>query len=526
MRTKLHGKKKVVKEYQQEDEARKSIKKIGIFSTFAMVLLLVVGFVLQISPAYAAITATYLPDEFTSKLNENEAVAIFGKRDVNEGDHMVTVPASFSGEYNDASGQGNLEDIYCLERYKGFAGNATYLKGNTVAEANYPGLVYILDNNGIFRNIYKNNIENICMWGCLGKITESAFIHYMTQVTIWWYIDIQNGYAPSDIDNSSNDTNTLVGNTPAGTDESGYYDDGEYNFLNNLSANDKALIRASEYWPTIRNMLNEALSYTVDTSSNDISINDSNITYQASENALLTNEISVNSSKNSFSSYTVTVPDGSGIKVLNSSMIETTEFTSQESFRLLIPIDLIKDNKLSVQVTVTGTFKQKNAYVYNPKDNSNLQRTVLGIVTEDTASAELSLKYEEDFGQAKIRKIDAKTGENLAGATLVVNDSLGNQVATFETTGEDILLTLPLGEYTVTETKAPEGYTVENNSKSFTVGKDTLVEVVLENVKPIDVPNTASDQAYIYGIGISIVIVGIILIVVATRSKNAKRSKK
>ena len=207
-------------------------------------------------------------------------------------------------------------------------------------------------------------------------------------------------------------------------------------------------------------------------------------------------------------------------------MVETTEFTSQESFRLSIPTDLIEDNKLSVQVTVTGTFKQKNAYVYNPKDNSNLQRTVLGIVTEDTASKELPLEYEVEVGQARIRKIDAETGENLAGATLVINDSLGNQVATFETTGEDMLLTLPIGEYTVTETKAPEGYTVENNSKSFTVGKDTLVEVVLENVKPIDVPNTASDQAYIYGIGISIVIVGIILIVVATRSKNAKRSKK
>ena len=183
----------------------------------------------------------------------------------------------------------------------------------------------------------------------------------MTQVTIWWYIDIQNGYAPKDIDNGGNGTNTLVGNTPAGTDESGYYDDGEYNFLNNLSVNDKALIRASEYWPTIRNMLNEALNYIVESGSNDISINGDNITYQASENSLLTSAISVNSSKSSFSSYKVTVSD-SRIKVLNSNMVETTEFTSQESFRLSIPTDLIEDNKLSVQVTVTGTFKQKNAY--------------------------------------------------------------------------------------------------------------------------------------------------------------------
>ena len=521
MRTKLQGKKKVVKEYQQEDEARKSIKKIGIFSTFAMVLLLVVGFVLQISPAYAAITNTSLPEEFTSKLGDNESVALFGKWDPSEGDHMVSVPATFTGEYTGSSGTVTLEDIYCLERHLGISGDATYVKGNTVAEANYPGIVYILDNNGVFRDLYSSSIKNLHGTA----VSEAAFIHYMTQVTIWWYIDIQNGYAPKDIDNGGNGTNTLVGNTPAGTDESGYYDDGEYNFLNNLSVNDKALIRASEYWPTIRNMLNEALNYIVESGSNDISINGDNITYQASENSLLTSAISVNSSKSSFSSYKVTVSD-SRIKVLNSNMVETTEFTSQESFRLSIPTDLIEDNKLSVQVTVTGTFKQKNAYVYNPKDNLNLQRTVLGIVTEDTASAELPLEYEVEVGQARIRKIDAETGENLAGATLVINDSLGNQVATFETTGEDMLLTLPIGEYTVTETKAPEGYTVENNSKSFTVGKDTLVEVVLENVKPIDVPNTASDQAYIYGIGISIVIVGIILIVVATRSKNAKRSKK
>ena len=474
MRTKLQGKKKVVKEYQQEDEARKSIKKIAIFSTFAMVLLLVVGFVLQISPAYAAITNTSLPEEFTSKLGDNESVALFGKWDPSEGDHMVSVPATFTGEYTGSSGTVTLEDIYCLERHLGISGDATYVKGNTVAEANYPGIVYILDNNGVFRDLYSSGIKNLHGTA----VSEAAFIHYMTQVTIWWYIDIQNGYAPKDIDNGGNGTNTLVGNTPAGTDESGYYDDGEYNFLNNLSVNDKALIRASEYWPTIRNMLNEALNYIVESGSNDISINGDNITYQASENSLLTSAISVNSSKSSFSSYKVTVSD-SRIKVLNSNMVETTEFTSQESFRLSIPTDLIEDNKLSVQVTVTGTFKQKNAYVYNPKDNSNLQRTVLGIVTEDTASKELPLEYEVEVGQARIRKIDAETGENLAGATLVINDSLGNQVATFETTGEDMLLTLPIGEYTVTETKAPEGYTVENNSKSFTVGKDTLVEVVL-----------------------------------------------
>ena len=161
MRTKLQGKKKVVKEYQQEDEARKSIKKIAIFSTFAMVLLLVVGFVLQISPAYAAITNTSLPEEFTSKLGDNESVALFGKWDPSEGDHMVSVPATFTGEYTGNSGTVTLEDIYCLERHLGISGDATYVKGNTVAEANYPGIVYILDNNGVFRDLYSSSIKNL-----------------------------------------------------------------------------------------------------------------------------------------------------------------------------------------------------------------------------------------------------------------------------------------------------------------------------------------------------------------------------
>ena len=75
--------------------------------------------------------------------------------------------------------------------------------------------------------------------------------------------------------------------------------------------------------------------------------------------------------------------------------------------------------------------------------------------------------------KVKINKIDADTKESLEGATLIIKDSKGNEVKSFVTTKDSYEITdLAKGIYTVSESKAPEGYELSNEVKKFTVGQD------------------------------------------------------
>ena len=67
-----------------------------------------------------------------------------------------------------------------------------------------------------------------------------------------------------------------------------------------------------------------------------------------------------------------------------------------------------------------------------------------------------------------IIKVDASTGNPLAGAVLLVKDSTGTTVAQFTSTTEPYVLTdLDNGTYTVEEVSAPAGYKHSTEIKTF-----------------------------------------------------------
>ncbi len=98
-----------------------------------------------------------------------------------------------------------------------------------------------------------------------------------------------------------------------------------------------------------------------------------------------------------------------------------------------------------------------------------------------------------------ILKIDAATGNPLAGATLVVKDSEGNVVEEFVTTTEPHTITgLKDGEYTVEEIKAPEGYKKSDEIYKFTISDETPTALVIfENNEIVEVPFTGSNKSLI-----------------------------
>jgi len=112
-----------------------------------------------------------------------------------------------------------------------------------------------------------------------------------------------------------------------------------------------------------------------------------------------------------------------------------------------------------------------------------------------------TIKYTNDKKDktiVKVLKVDSKTGEALEKAELVIKDSEGKIVKTWTTTkNEEVFPDLDKGEYTLEETKAPEGYKKSDEKKSFVVDEnDQTIELRFENeIKPGSVKISKQDMA-------------------------------
>ena len=114
--------------------------------------------------------------------------------------------------------------------------------------------------------------------------------------------------------------------------------------------------------------------------------------------------------------------------------------------------------------------------------------------------------------KVKISKQDIATKEELPGATLVVKDKDGNVVEEWvSTTTPHYIEGLEPGEYTLTETIAPDGYILSTETIKFTVKDDgSVTSVVMYNTKYTEVPITDLN------ISSSTIIIASILIVLGT----------
>jgi len=117
-------------------------------------------------------------------------------------------------------------------------------------------------------------------------------------------------------------------------------------------------------------------------------------------------------------------------------------------------------------------------------DTTPLKFTVEG----KNKTIELKLYNKQESRIIRIIKLDkSNNNKPLAGATLVVKNSKGEEVAKWVTTTDyKILSNLPKGDYTVQEVEAPAGYKLDTTPLKFTVtGKKQDIELKLYNkLKP------------------------------------------
>ena len=104
-------------------------------------------------------------------------------------------------------------------------------------------------------------------------------------------------------------------------------------------------------------------------------------------------------------------------------------------------------------------------------------------VVENGSDVSVTVENEHKKTGVVINKVDATTGNNIAGATLVVKDANGNVIETFTSTVNGYEINgLTNGTYTVTETQAPAGYKLNSEPVTFTISDDNpTVDVTVEN---------------------------------------------
>lgn len=143
----------------------------------------------------------------------------------------------------------------------------------------------------------------------------------------------------------------------------------------------------------------------------------------------------------------------------------------------------------------TYTVEEKEA----PKGYEKTDEIYSFTISDTNNKASITIENKAIDKLVSILKVDAKTGNPLSGATLVVKDSTGKVIEEFITTEEAHIITdLADGTYTVEEKAAPEGYTKSDEVYTFTISDDKpSALVIFENNEIVEVPFTGSNKSLI-----------------------------
>lgn len=191
----------------------------------------------------------------------------------------------------------------------------------------------------------------------------------------------------------------------------------------------------------------------------------------------------------SMSKYTVNVKNLNieGYKLVDQNNKEKTEFSNSEKFKILIPIQEVKqDGKFSIEVSAQVATKP---VFYGESRDSGLQSYALTGYTYEEGTGSKKVYYTKNETKIIITKTDDKTGKKLEGVEFELLDKNQNKIYTEITTNKDGIATidnlLP-GIYYIRETKTLEGYQLYSKliKVELELNEETTVNVINSEKEP------------------------------------------
>lgn len=191
----------------------------------------------------------------------------------------------------------------------------------------------------------------------------------------------------------------------------------------------------------------------------------------------------------SMSKYTVNVKNLKieGYKLVDQNNKEKTEFTNSEKFKILIPIQEVKqDGNFSIEVSAQVATKP---VFYGESRDSGLQSYALTGYTYEEGTGSKKVYYTKNETKIIITKTDDKTGKKLEGIEFELLDKDQNKIYTEITTNKDgmaIIDNLLPGIYYIKETRTLEGYQLYSKliKVELELNEETTVNVINSEKEP------------------------------------------
>ena len=415
---------KLKKYWRQSDRLRKYLTVVAVF--------LLVFSLVFVSIAGNSFAASIPPDELTAALGgdvTDDRVELFPELTGLERIALVPFVATDS--------TGKQYHMYCLEKEKDWYEDTVITKTGTLDA----GYAYIVQNGYPAKSL-------------TGDGNSDSFL---TQVAVWLYQDRIAGV--------SDDTTGV------------------------LTANQKSVILNSKYASIIKSLVDGAINAknNYQNVKPEFSISSSSFHLDSTGNYLITDEISVSANVN-FSSYQVAV-DMNGAEILNKSNQPVTgKISSNEKFKIRIPLSKLTTADLDIKVTVILDYTQYEAYQYSPPaTETGMQKSFAAVINAVSKQATLDQTIPIPTGSLTIEKVRSDNNQALAGAKIEVRRAINNElVQTFMTgTNPKTITNLLPGKYTITETSAPEGFLIDEKTVSVTINTNALNPTVKLTNSPL-----------------------------------------
>ena len=216
-----------------------------------------------------------------------------------------------------------------------------------------------------------------------------------------------------------------------------------------------------------------------------VSLNASNTNMKLTSDGryFISDEITVSSNNNN-AEFTIGGSANVNTEIVDANGNKVNKVKNGSKVYARIPASTIQAGQsVTVSVAVNGQATKQTAYVYTP--NPNKYQTIIPSITyPETESAQATIKVkaakEKIQTKVKISKQDITTKQELPGATLVIKDANGKEVASWVSTNTPKYIKgLEAGNYTLCETAAPEGYELYTECIKFTVKADGTVSTVI-----------------------------------------------